>query len=61
MHTGMQMNALEGRKNMRKKTDRADSECSVKLREHEVQSNFEVQHEHKCSKQAKQKGLLCGM
>lgn len=55
------MNALEGRKNMRKKTDRADSECSVKLREHEVQSNFEVQHEHKCSKQAKQKGLLCGM
>ena len=61
MHTGMQMDALEGRKNMRKKTGRVDPECSVKLREHEVQSNFAVLREHKCSKQAKQKGLLCGM
>lgn len=55
------MDALEGRKNRKKKTDRVDSECSVKLREHEVRSDFVVPCEHKCSKQAKQKGLLCGM
>ena len=60
MHTSMQMDALEGCKNMRKKTEWADSECSVKLREHEVRSNFMVSRQHKRSRKAKQKGQLCG-